>query len=41
MNRSTLSYSKVIVLLKLIAVFFAKCLLRLTITEKSSNSNRF
>lgn len=39
MNRSTLSYSRVIVLLRLIAIFFAECLLCLTITEKPSTSN--
>lgn len=39
MNRPTSSYSTVIVLLRLIAIFFAKCLLCPTITENSSNSN--
>lgn len=33
MNRSTLSYLRVIVLLSLIAIFFAECFLCLTITE--------
>lgn len=39
MNRSTSSYSRVIVPLGLIAIFFAECLLCTTITENSSNSN--